>query len=322
MRTTLLRPITPDEIASYRHAGVVHLKGILDLGTVNALRRAIDETVGSLDASPAGYDFSRLVEAAVNEDMEMLGAQSDGQHAVAQLANYIKHSGDRFLQDETSGKGHFFVDTGASSRIKAYRMLLLRGILPEIAAAFLHSEKVNFFGEQVFVKEPGTKERTAFHQDATYFEVEGDQCCVMWIPVDPTSLETGTMQYVRGSHLDKKEYKPNTFVTRTALPGSEGEDLPDIEGNPDQYDLVHFNTEPGDIIIHHYKTLHGTGGNLSRYQVRRAASVRYSGDDIRFKSRPYAPRQLHHRKQLVDGDPLSGPDYPVVWRRRSEDLVA
>ena len=322
MRTQLTRPITPDEIASYRVAGVVHLKGILDLMTVNALRRVIDETVGTIDTSPAGYDFSQLVDAAIRDDMAQLAAESDGQHQIQQLADYIKASGDRFLQDDASGKGHFFVDTGASSRIKAYRALLLRGVLPEIASAFLASEKVNFFGEQVFVKEPGTKERTAFHQDATYFEVEGEQCCVMWIPVDPTDLDTGTMQYVRGSHRDGKDYKPNTFVTRTALPGAEGEEMPDIEANPDHYDLVHFNTEPGDIVIHHFKTLHGAGGNLSRYQVRRAASIRYAGDDIRFKSRPYAPRQLHHRKQLQDGDPLSGPDYPVVWRQRKADRVA
>ena len=60
----------------------------------------------------------------------------------------------------------------------------------------------------------------------------------------------------------------------------------------------------------------------ARYQVRRAASLRYCGDDIRFETRPWAPKQLHHTHRLNDGDPLSGPDFPVVWTRRRAQEAA
>jgi ectoine hydroxylase-related dioxygenase (phytanoyl-CoA dioxygenase family) len=106
------------------------------------------------------------------------------------------------------------------------------------------------------------------------------------------------------------------------LPGSEGEMLPDIEGNPDAFDIVQFDVEPGDVLVHHYRTIHGAGGNLSRYQVRRAASLRYCGDDIRFKTRPWAPRQLHHTNRLQDGDILSEPDFPIVWIRKKDQRAA
>ena len=194
--------------------------------------------------------------------------------------------------------------------------------MPEIAGALLESDKVRFFGDQIFVKEPQTRERTAFHQDATYFEIDGDQCCVMWVPVDPVTLEGGVMQYVRGSHRDGKLYQPNVFIAQTPFPGAEGELVPDIEGHLDDYDIVHFDVEPGDVIVHHYRTIHGAGGNHTRYQVRRAASLRYCGDDIRFCTRPWAPRQLHHTHCLQDGEPLSGPDFPVVWTRRPEQEAA
>jgi ectoine hydroxylase-related dioxygenase (phytanoyl-CoA dioxygenase family) len=186
----------------------------------------------------------------------------------------------------------------------------------------LGGEKINFLGDQIFVKEPGTAARTAFHQDATYFEIEGDQCCVLWIPVDPVTVESGAMQYWRGSHKSGTLYAPNVFVSQAQLPGAQGVALPDIEGNMDKYDLVHFDVEPGDIIVHHYRTVHGAGGNLSRYQVRRAASLRYCGDDIRFQTRPWAPKQLHHTTRLNDGEPLSGPDFPVVWRRQQQQEAA
>jgi hypothetical protein len=321
--TKLARSITKDEILAYKVAGVVLLRGILDLSTVNTLRRCLDDAVRTIGDSPSGYDLSSLTRAAERDDRKALESESGGQHDVAGIVDYIKASGKPFLFDRTEiGKGSFLLDTGIASRMRPFRSFTLAGPGPEIAAALLESEKVNFFGDQIFVKEPGTRERTAFHQDATYFEIAGDQCCVLWIPADPVTLETGAMMYVRGSHRDGKLYQPNVFVSQTPLPGAQGEPLPDIEGHMDDYDIVHFDVEPGDVIVHHYRTVHGAGGNTSRYQVRRAASLRYCGDDIRFQTRPWAPKQLHHTQRLKDGDPLGGPDFPVVWRRRREQEAA
>jgi hypothetical protein len=319
----LARKITPDEVAAYKFNGVVLLRGVLDLATVNALRRNIDEAVRTLKDSPAGYDLSALTRAAEMDNQALLEAASEGQHNVAGIVEYIKASGKPFLveEDEQSG-GSFLLDTGIAARVREFRRFTLNGPGPSIAAALLDSDQVNFFGDQMFVKEPGTRERTAFHQDATYFEIDGSQCCVLWIPVDPVTIENGAMMYVRGSHRDGKLYQPNVFVAQTPLPGAQGEPLPDIEGHMEDYDLVQFDVEPGDVIVHHYKTLHGAGANHSRYQVRRAVSLRYCGDDIRFCPRPWAPKQLHHTQRLNDGDPLSDPDFPVVWTRRKDQQAA
>jgi hypothetical protein len=321
--TRLVRPITKDEVAAYKIAGVVLLRGVLDLGSVNVLRRCIDEAVTTLGQSPSGYDLSALTKAFEGDDWRALKAESGGQHDVAGIMEYIKSSGKPLLVDNTeAAKGSFLLDSGIAARLRDFRRFCVSGAVPEIAGALLDSDKVNFFGDQIFVKEPQTRERTAFHQDATYFEIEGDQCCVMWIPVDPVTLEGGVMQYVRGSHRDGKLYQPNVFVSQAPLPGAEGEPLPDIEGHMQDHDIVHFDVEPGDVIVHHYRTIHGAGGNHTRYQVRRAASLRYCGDDIRFCTRPWAPRQLHHTRRLKDGEPLGGPDFPVVWTRRHAQEAA
>ena len=319
----LARSITKDELAAFKVAGVVLLRGILDLSAVNTLRRCIDDAVNTLGQSPSGYDMSALTKAFESNDWQQLEASSDGQHNVKDIVAYMKSTGKPLLfDDEKVGKGSFLLDTGIAARLRDFRRFCTTGAVPEIAGALLESEKVKFFGDQIFVKEPQTRERTAFHQDATYFEIDGEQCCVMWIPVDPVTLEGGVMQYVRGSHRDGKLYQPNVFVSQTPLPGAQGEPLPDIEGHMDGYDIVHFDVEPGDVIVHHYRTVHGAGGNHTRYQVRRAASLRYCGDDIRFCTRPWAPRQLHHTHQLKDGDPLGGPDFPVVWTHRREQEAA
>ncbi len=312
----MTREITPDEIATYNVAGVVLLKGILDISAVNVVRRSIDTALNTLEQSQAGYDLSAITAAAEENDTDSLQADSEGQHDIAGIIDHIKNSGERFLYDSTQNEkaGRFLLDTAVSSRLREFNRFVRRGAGPEISAALLQSQKVNFFGDQVFLKEPGTRERTAFHQDASYFEIEGEQCCVLWIPTDPVSLEHGAMMYVRGSHKDGRLYQPNVFISQTPLPGAEGELLPDIEGHLEDYDVVHFDTEPGDVLVHHYRTIHGTGGNTSRYQVRRAASLRYCGDDIRVKRRPWAPKQLHHSNELKEGMPLGGSDFPVVWR--------
>jgi ectoine hydroxylase-related dioxygenase (phytanoyl-CoA dioxygenase family) len=257
------------------------------------------------------------------DDQAALEAMSDGQYNIAGLMEYVKASGKPLLIDRpTNSKGSFFLDSGIAARQRDFRNFSLHGPAPEIAAALLASTQVNFFGDQIFVKEPGTRERTAFHQDATYFEIEGEQCCVLWIPTDPVTLEGGTMQYWRGSHRDGTLYQPNVFITQTPFPEAGGVPIPDIEGHISDYDIVHFDVEPGDVLVHHYRTVHGAGGNNTRYQVRRAASLRYCGDDIRFQTRPWAPRQLHHTQRLDDGAPLSGPDFPIVWTRPSEQVAA
>jgi len=320
---SIARPITADEIASYRRNGVVVLRGILDLSTINALRRAIDAGVASLAQSHSGYDLSLVRRAAQTNNSKVFAEADGGQHDVSGIMEYVKASGKPFLVDPSAkDEGSFLLDTGLAARISDFQKFALQGPSCDIAGALLQSETVRFFNDQIFVKEAQTPDRTAFHQDATYFEIDGDQCCVLWVPVDPVRLETGAMLYWRGSHLDGRLYQPNVFMTQTALPGAIGEPLPDIEGHIGDYDLIYFETEPGDVLVHHYRTVHGAGGNTSRYQVRRAASLRYCGDDIRFKTRPWAPKQLHHTHRLSDGEPLSGPDFPVVWTRQRSEAAA
>ncbi|MEM7192848.1 MAG: phytanoyl-CoA dioxygenase family protein [Pseudomonadota bacterium] len=304
----LARAVTQDEIAAYNQAGVVLLRGILNLETVNGLRRSIDQAVAGMDESPSGYDFTEILRAAAQNDFDKLRAMSDGQYDLEAIMDYVKSTGKPLLADENSEQsdGAYFIDTGIAAKLDSYRRFCVSGALPEVAGQLLRSKSVRFFGDQVFVKEPNTPGKTAFHQDATYFEIEGEQCCVMWVPADPVTLENGAMMYVRGSHKDGTLYKPNVFISQAPLPGSEGADLPDIENHLDDYDIIHFDVEPGDVLVHHYRTIHGTGGNQSRYQVRRAASIRYCGDDIRFKERPWAPPQLHHTTRLNSGDEPAG----------------
>jgi ectoine hydroxylase-related dioxygenase (phytanoyl-CoA dioxygenase family) len=185
--------------------------------------------------------------------------------------------------------------------------------LPAVVAALLESSAVHLYEDSILVKEPGTAERTVWHQDLGYFHVEGTQLCTTWCPLDPVTPETGGMRFARGSHRTGTLYRPNLFVIDEPIPGTEGETVPDIDAGG--YDIVTFDMEPGDVTVHDARTLHAAGPNRSATTRRRAISVRYCGDDARVRIRPGAPRKPHHAG-LHDGDRLGGDAFPQVWPRR------
>jgi ectoine hydroxylase-related dioxygenase (phytanoyl-CoA dioxygenase family) len=188
-----------------------------------------------------------------------------------------------------------------------------RSRLPELAAALLASDRVWLYEDSVLVKEPGSPFRTEFHTDAGYFHVAGDLACTFWVPLDPAGPETGAVQYVRGSHRWAEDFRPNLFSIPDPIPGTEGSVVPDILGDPRTAELlIGFEVEPGDVVVHHYRTVHGAPANGSATRRRRAISVRYCGDDIRYRIRPGVPKKPHHAA-VRDGDALGGADCPQVW---------
>ncbi|MEL7044268.1 MAG: phytanoyl-CoA dioxygenase family protein, partial [Pseudomonadota bacterium] len=132
--------------------------------------------------------------------------------------------------------------------------------------------------------------------------------------MEKVDKENGMMGYARGSHRGEL-YKPNLFVSQASFPGSVGKQLPDVEGNEEEFDVVYYPAEPGDIIVHHVKTWHGSTGNTSSTRHRRALTLRYLGDDVRYLERPGTPPDSPKAAHLNDGDPIECEEFPLMWTR-------
>ena len=310
--------LSGQEISNFEQDGVVLLRGVLDRYDLETLMNGIEGVVDNLHASATGYDVSDIRRQVFDDDGDAVQIGDASQYNLSKLGAVLRSSGARPLLDRMPAgapkRGHFRLDTTTWRRNKYIRAMALDSVLPEIAAQLLRATKINYCDDQIFVKDPGTADRTAFHQDYTYFNMRGVKGCVMWVCVDPANEASGVPVYVRGSHKWGREFKPNLFLAQTPFPGSEGDDLPDIEGHLSDYDIVRFETKPGDIIVHHFRTVHGAGGNGSS-RPRRAASLRYSGEDMRYFRRPGAPPQPYHDHTLEDGDVLDSLCFPVVWPR-------
>ena len=79
-----------------------------------------------------------------------------------------------FAGEHGEGQGKFFDDYCNWERIPEYLAFVYESPAAEIAAAVMRSETAQFFHEHVLVKESGTVKRTPWHQDASYYCVDGD----------------------------------------------------------------------------------------------------------------------------------------------------
>ncbi|MFN3313123.1 MAG: phytanoyl-CoA dioxygenase family protein [Hyphomonas sp.] len=319
MSTGMSFALADADRAAFLEDGVVCLRDVLDPGEVELLRAAVARQMDALGSSPTGYDFEAMARAVWDPEgrVDAGAATRFDMSAVRGLVDADPDARPLMEAGSSPEPGLFFYDAAGWRADAGIREVAFRSALPGIAAGLLSAERVYFWEDTTFVKAPRTRQKTAFHQDLGYFQIEGDQCLVAWIPLDPAGLYNGVTQYVRGSHRWDEVYAPNIFITQTLFPEAEGPRCPDIEADPGAYDIVSFDVRPGDVILHHVRTVHGAGGNPSG-SWRRAVSLRYCGDQVRYLDRKGALPQPGGAGGLRNGDTLDAGDFPVVWPRRDD----
>ena len=183
-----------------------------------------------------------------------------------------------------------------------------------IAGRLMGAGTVRLYHDHVLVKEPGTRQRTPWHQDQPYYNIDGRQNASMWFPVDPVSYES-TLQFVAGSHRGEW-YMPRSFLDDQAkwFPDGTLAELPDVDGRPDEFRIIGWELEPGDAIFFHMLTLHAAGG-VPGTTRRRVLSLRFLGDDIVHAPRPWttSPPFDGLADELPAGAPMDHHLFPVLW---------
>ena len=209
-------------------------------------------------------------------------------------------------------EGAFFGDLDMWHRHDEFMEFNLRSPAAEIASKVMESEKINFFYDQMFVKEKGTNISTPWHQDQPYWAISGRQISSLWLPLDPVSKD-GSLELVAGSHNWGVEYNPQHFSNNSPYENTGLPEMPDIEGNRDEYNILSWDTEPGDCIIFQAMTVHGAKGNSSPVNRRRVLSTRWAGDDTRYAEKEGEVAIPTFETYLKHGDKFEGATFPQVW---------
>jgi len=222
--------------------------------------------------------------------------------------------------------GFFFQDFCNWQRIPEYRELVFHSDAAAAAAQLMNASVVRLHHDHLLVKEPRTRQRTPWHQDQPYYNIDGKMSASMWLPIDPVPRDT-SLEFIAGSHLGPWRM-PRTFLDNQARWFPEGslDELPDIEARRADFPIISWALEPGDAIFFHMLAMHGAPG-VNGGERRRVLSLRFVGDDIRHAPRRWktSPHFPGLEAQLPAGAPLDHALFPIVWPRSpafAQDRVA
>ena len=269
--------------ADYELNGVTVIRNIIDEKWINSMRSAIDSILNNPGLASIEYTPQN---------------------------NNGRYYGDFFIWRRNSTFKSFAFDSN----------------LPELAAKLLDSSEINFFYDQLLVKEPNTEEKTPWHHDLPYWPLSGKKIISFWVGFDEVSHDTGTVKYIKGSHKWNKFYAPASFGKNSGynnLYKKMGlDEIPDIDSNIENYEILSWDLKPGDIIVHHPLTLHGSSGNVSPKIRRRGLALRYIGDDVTWDDRPGTFITNNKIQEILPplsfqkGDALTGDVFPLIWSNK------
>lgn len=205
----------------------------------------------------------------------------------------------------------FFQDYVVWNQFDGYRALVKDSAMPELAARLMQSRTARVFHDHILVKEPGNSVVTPWHQDQPYYLCEGRQSVSFWVPLDDIPRER-TIEYVAGSHLWGKDFKPQRFDGTDLFEGDPSEAVPDVQAQRDQLDILGWEMSPGDAVAFNFRTLHGAPANASPSR-RRVISMRWVGDDAVFAQRPGPTSPAFPDLTYEPGRPFEGPNFPVLY---------
>jgi non-heme Fe2+,alpha-ketoglutarate-dependent halogenase len=130
---------------------------------------------------------------------------------------------------------------------------------PVILAAVedLIGASFGMWGSVLFIKEPQSKHFVSWHQDATYMGLEPQNFVTPWLALTPSNPETGCMSMIPASHRDAIQPHAETFHADNIL--TRGQQIQDA----DEADAIDLILKPGQMSLHHARTIHGSRPNRS-----------------------------------------------------------
>ena len=118
---------------------------------------------------------------------------------------------------------------------------------------------IALWGGEYFVKEAGATKIVSWHQDLTYWGMEGsDHEVTAWLALSPATRQSGCMKFLPGSHKQCLQPHVDTFAEDNLL--SRGQE---VAVEVDERQAFHAELQPGQMSLHHGRLFHASGPNES-----------------------------------------------------------
>ncbi len=109
----------------------------------------------------------------------------------------------------------------------------------------------------LFIKEPHSHAHVSYHQDATYMGLEPQVGVTAWLALTAADTINGCMRMEPGSHLGDLREHVDTFDGDNIL--TRGQTVHEVDAEA----VVPLVLQPGQMSLHHVRTVHASGPNDS-----------------------------------------------------------
>ena len=106
-----------------------------------------------------------------------------------------------------------------------------------------------------FIKEASHPGFVSWHQDATYWGLSSPDVVTAWVALTPSTVESGCMKVVPGTHLKQLEHKDSFHEKNLLTRGQE------VAAEVNEADAVNVVLQPGELSLHHVLLVHGSEPN-------------------------------------------------------------
>jgi ectoine hydroxylase-related dioxygenase (phytanoyl-CoA dioxygenase family) len=189
------------------------------------------------------------------------------------------------------------------------RPLTFHSALGRAATELLGVDGVRLWHDQALFKEAGGRETDA-HQDHPYWPIVETDTITAWIPFEGSTLASGAMGYLPGSHLLGIRQFVNIFTAEDPAALME---LPEIQA----IEPVFVEVPRGAVAFHHGLTVHMAKPNTTDHD-RAVHTIIYFVDGATRRNAHWHPSV--DRDGIEVGSVIAGACTPLVWPRADDAL--
>ncbi len=172
-------------------------------------------------------------------------------------------------------------EPAVASAIKTYVQMVLPFIdrvmrLPAILdpVEVLLGPDLLVYSAEFFIKEPQTEAYVSWHQDLHYWGLDQEDEVTAWVALSPATVESGCMRFLSGSHRQRYNHNDSFAEDNMLTRGQE------VALGPEETKAVDVLLKPGQMSLHHGRTLHASRPNHSKHR-RIGLVIRYIATSMR-----------------------------------------
>ena len=185
-------------------------------------------------------------------------------------------------------------------------------IIGKACAELMNWKGSKLIQDNVLWKPPGGK-TLGYHQDAAYDDwIIPQTMMTCWMSLDDTKKDTGTLEYVRGSHKWGLQPPKGEFHS----PDDYREQLKIFaKKNNKELDIVYVEVPAGGAAFHHGLMWHGSGINYSNNNRRAIVSHCVPSDSKFHPTNEGGTAKIYKKFKKKGDDKLDEKFFPLLWEK-------